>query len=380
MKQEITTPGKTYSVHTMKGCTIIEPDGWSKTIEAPDGYFDAHFGSVVIEGDDETSIKQLFKLAPYQKLRLLGVVGGNAGGLPAGYKRVEYLQGDGKAYIKTDIFASGLTEIEATYARTNDNTQQSLFFTQCGSYPAVDWRTASRLTSLRNNGTTHFILNRRMAEPEPVPLFQKSTLRMTTGDFYQDGIKILTQDNQWPPVEQYPQPSIALFCTHEITYNDNGTVIEADKCTYPTNSMRCYGFKTKGAQNSDFIPALDPTGAPCMYDLVSRKAFYNAGSGDFLYPTESTTYALRRVLPDWGKLTPNGLRRLYHAPANYTGELYDYALENGYKPIVETEKPEDGYWSPRWTETEDEIILEWVETDPPTDEFGLPAEPLTETE
>jgi hypothetical protein len=75
------------------------------------------------------------------------------------------------------------------------------------------------------------------------------------------------------------------------------------------------------------------------------------------------------VLPDWGKLTEHGLRRLYHAPANYTGELYDYALENGFKPIIESEMPEDGYWEPQWRETEDEIILEWVETEPPVDEF-----------
>ena len=105
-----------------------------------------------------------------------------------------------------------------------------------------------------------------------------------------------------------------------------------------------------------------------MYDTVSKQPFYNLGTGDFIYPTESTTYALRRVLPDWGKLTEHGLRRLYHAPAGYSGELYDYALEHGYKPIVEPEKPETGYWSPRWTETEDEIVLEWVETEPPMDE------------
>ena len=111
-----------------------------------------------------------------------------------------------------------------------------------------------------------------------------------------------------------------------------------------------------------------------MFDTVGKQPFYNQGTGDFLYPTDSTTYSLRRVLPDWGKLTENGLRRLYHAPANYTGELYDYALENGYKPIVETEQPEDGYWAPRWTETADEIVLKWVETEPPMEE------PLTETE
>ena len=64
MKERETFPGKTYSVHTMNGCTIIEPDGWQKTIEAPEGYFQAHFGSVVIEGDDEASIKEVFKGAP----------------------------------------------------------------------------------------------------------------------------------------------------------------------------------------------------------------------------------------------------------------------------------------------------------------------------
>lgn len=117
------------------------------------------------------------------------------------------------------------------------------------------------------------------------------------------------------------------------------------------------------------VPCLDQTGAPCMFDLVSRKPLYNQGTGDFTYPTESTTYALRRVLPDWGKLTERGLRRLYHAPANYKGELYDYALENGYKPIIEPEMPEEGYWTPRWTETADEIVLEWVETEPPMDEL-----------
>jgi hypothetical protein len=115
----------------------------------------------------------------------------------------------------------------------------------------------------------------------------------------------------------------------------------------------------------DFIPALDDAGAPCMYDIITGQPFYNLGAGDFLYPSESTTYSLRRTLPDWGKLTENGLRRLYHAPANYSGELYDYALENGYKPIVEPEMPAEGYWVPQWRETEEEIILDWIETEAP---------------
>lgn len=102
-----------------------------------------------------------------------------------------------------------------------------------------------------------------------------------------------------------------------------------------------------------------------MYDIVSKTPFYNQGTDDFIYPTDSTTYSLRRVLPDWGKLTEHGLKRLYHTPADYTGELINYAMENGYKRIVETEQPAEGYWTPQWRETEEEIILDWIETEAP---------------
>jgi hypothetical protein len=131
--------------------------------------------------------------------------------------------------------------------------------------------------------------------------------------------------------------------------------------------VRLYNVKISEGSDvvRDFVPALDSTGAPCMFDLVSRKPFYNVGTGDFLYPTESTTYSLRRVLPDWGKLTEHGLRRLYRVPEGYKGELIDYAEQNGYKPIVESEMPEEGYWTPVWHDREDCIELEWVETEEP---------------
>ena len=64
MKTKETTPGKTYSVHTSSGCTVSDQNGWSKTIDAPEGYFTAHASEVTIEGDDEASVKELFKLAP----------------------------------------------------------------------------------------------------------------------------------------------------------------------------------------------------------------------------------------------------------------------------------------------------------------------------
>lgn len=33
----------------------------------------------------------------------------------------------------------------------------------------------------------------------------------------------------------------------------------------------------------DFVPCLDTEGVPCMFDLVSRKSFYNKGTGSFTW-------------------------------------------------------------------------------------------------
>lgn len=353
MKTRETTPGKTYSVHTSSGCTVSDKNGWSKTIDAPDGYFTAHSGEVTIDGDDAADVREVFKLAPYQKLRLLGVVGGNASGLPAGYKRVEYIEFAGKQNLTFNkVFGLGFVQT-AVMMITQKPTSRVLMHSTDNEW----WAVQSNLN---------------------IDCAMRNVAQGSVGEKCNIVYELL--ENR----------------TQSLTVNGTKGVYTTDHGNFPTgNEIRSFQINTgvysspanfyarlyklniscpRHGVNMKMIPCLDETGAPCMFDTVGKQPFYNQGTGDFLYPTDSTTYSLRRVLPDWGKLTENGLRRLYHAPANYTGELYDYALENGYKPIVETEQPEDGYWAPRWTETADEIVLKWVETEPPMEE------PLTETE
>ena len=115
----------------------------------------------------------------------------------------------------------------------------------------------------------------------------------------------------------------------------------------------------------DFVPCLDAIGAPCMFDLVSQTAFYNSGTGDFTYPnkqTTATTYSLRNRM--YAQLTKHGIRRLYHVPTGYEGTKEEYAAENGFKLLVETPMPEEGYRMPQWHEYEDYIECIWVETAP----------------
>lgn len=119
------------------------------------------------------------------------------------------------------------------------------------------------------------------------------------------------------------------------------------------------------------IPTLDKTGTPCMFDLVTRKNFYNSGTGQFIYPTTSATYSLRRPQAEWAKITDTGVHKIYHTPIGYEGSLEDYAIENGYKRLIETESPnEEGkYYSFKWVETDDTLTTEWFEIEPPQDEF-----------
>ena len=106
-----------------------------------------------------------------------------------------------------------------------------------------------------------------------------------------------------------------------------------------------------------------------MFDTVTRKPFYNSGMGEFLYPgaeTQAATYSLRKRM--YAQMTEHGIRRLYRVPAGYEGSKEEYAVEHGFKILVETPMPEEGYWIPVWQDREDCIELEWVETEAPTAE------------
>lgn len=356
-----TIPKAIYYVQTVDGCTVLDPDGDTLAeITAPGGYFpgiaaaDGGPGTVTFSAPVKRVVGP-FDLAPQLQLTILGQLGGNDG-LPAGYKRLEYLEGTGTqgAVVMTPIDKLSMS---GRFSLTEFVKLCKVFgvWYEADSIYQMIWRTESNLEMQVGSGIaknlpqTGGLLAKvdyfeRKAFLNGSVIFDGFTMPATI-----DTIKfgILCDGGLKQKPDQY-NPGITHFA-----------------------SARFYRLKLwdENELTYDLVPALDPTGAPCVFDLVSRKAYYNVGSGDFLYPTGRTTFALRRVLPDWGKLTENGLRRLYHAPAGYQGELYDYALENGFKPIIETEQPEDGYWSPRWTETEEEIVLEWVETDPPMEDY-----------
>lgn len=152
--------------------------------------------------------------------------------------------------------------------------------------------------------------------------------------------------------------NIILF-SHKATITNNAFIADNIR-------MARWAIKTDGQPLRDMVPALDPTGAPCMFDIISQEPFHNDGTGDFIYPnmeTQATTYSLRNRI--YAKMTEHGIRRLYHVPMGCLLSKEEFAEQNGFKLLVETPAPEEGYWTPIWHDCADYIELEWVETAPP---------------
>lgn len=336
MKTLQTIAGNNYVVYSKNGGTVTDASGTlNKTVEAGDFLFiPAAPSDMLMCDDDESVIKQAnFKRAALA-LRLLG--GGN-NGLPAGYTMVEWLESTGTQFISTLRKWSAHDEISILYE-----------FTDPPNYNVFG---AGKQRLAGAGEGVYFDLNSKI-------LFKKVQGTIRTSAFYsfnQARVNEYSQD-----IINTDWESASNIC---IFTNADGM--------YPAK-MRLYSYEHK-KQNGDnirLIPALDNTGAPCLCDTLTGTSFYNRWSGDFLYPnmeTVATTYSLRRRV--YAQMTEHGIRRLYHVPKGCTLSKEEYAEQNGFKLLVETPAPDDGYWAPVWHEHEDCIELEWVETEPPSEEL-----------
>lgn len=146
--------------------------------------------------------------------------------------------------------------------------------------------------------------------------------------------------------------------THIILGQDYGNLSSYVRCY----RMTLYG---RGGCVFDLVPVLDDVGNPCMYDLENKVTLYNDLTGQFEYPgSEAAAVAAVMTLDldskSYAQLTDHGVRRLYHVPKGCSLTVDEYAAQNGFKLLVETPAPLEGYGKPSWRETETQVILDWV--------------------
>lgn len=182
----------------------------------------------------------------------------DTGGLPAGYTQLEYLESSGSQYIQTDILPSldSVIIIDCQFLQLNSR------YVYASRGTGVVWAV----------GDTFFWGGSGGFLPDNFPSFlNRFTIenKKDLGGLILNGELFLGTANSEGPPSGVFSDKLTLFAA---AYLNNFC------------SARVFSFKVADVgKNLLFVPCLDPTGAPCMFDMVSRQPFYNAGSGDFTY-------------------------------------------------------------------------------------------------
>ena len=195
-------------------------------------------------------------------------------GLPDGYTQLEYLQSDGTQWINTEYIlqSSDTVEIKAEYVRRGSLKYSAAYL--CGSdityqkgYSIAEDSERRGVREVFGDVTTYSDV-RPGVGIKFIVVSSMSLLRVVIGETITEKSK---GTQTYTPLD-WP---LYLFTT-----NRNGTAFDGafiGKIYYAkiTNGQ--------GEMTLNCIPCLDTDGVPCMFDLVSRKSFYNIGTGSFTW-------------------------------------------------------------------------------------------------
>lgn len=198
----------------------------------------------------------------------------SSGGLPEGYTAVDYLQSSGKQWINTEYIlqSSDTVELKAEYAQKGSLNYSTAYLCGSDKRAGVDFDISEDIAGFGIRDVFGAVTTRSGVSPEIgtefVVVSSISLLRVVVGETITEipkGAQTYTPLN-WP---------VYLFTT-----NRNKTAFGAafiGKIYYAkiTNGQ--------GEMTLNCIPCLDTEGVPCMFDLVSRKSFYNKGNGSFTW-------------------------------------------------------------------------------------------------
>ena len=197
----------------------------------------------------------------------------SSGGLPEGYTAVNYLQSSGTQWIEMGV-------------APNQNTKAVLKikinkFDSINGFSLIGSRTNSNsndqfTTYLDDYGGTRFLF-RVDGQPEAI-----SWKGLTTDKIY---IVTLSGTEMKAELEDGTAVFSKTFSVSDFTSAVTMGLFRAKGVSGVYFRGRIYSCKHYSGDEliQDFVPCLDTNGVPCMFDLVSRKSFYNVGNGSFTW-------------------------------------------------------------------------------------------------
>ena len=255
--------------------------------------------------------------------------------LPERFKRVEYLESSGTQWIDTGVIPNNETGayIKALQITTGNTfpmgagsnnsgwVPMRLLMKGNGSYPTYRWGTSWSDSPSSFNDNIIYTSEFNWLNDKSVNLFRGEELIIT---------KTLNSSTNINP-----------GCTAAIFAVNNNT----GSINYQWKG-RVYEVKISQGEEiiKHFIPCLDEDNVPCMYEIIEGKAYYNKGSGDFLYNLglENVQIGILHKLPEGFKkvkyLTANGSQYIdtNYVPTNETGyyiECQSYQTDTNWRPV-----------------------------------------------
>ena len=191
-------------------------------------------------------------------------------GLPEGYTAVNYLQSSGTQWINTEITPSqdtkviikfmvnewGFSSLIGGRAAANSNEQFTTYFDA-----DFGGRFLFRMDGMSSAITYTGFKSKTIYIAELSGTKMEFTLEDGTIPFT-SGVTISDFSSAVP---------MLLFKAQNVSGSGLNGKVYSCKIYHQDSLVR------------DFVPCLDANGKPCMYDFVSRKPFYNKGTGSFTW-------------------------------------------------------------------------------------------------
>lgn len=245
-------PGKTYAVTTSGSCTVTDADGLELcTASSGSQAFFVATTPTVITSDNKAKVSRANFSCALARRSAGG--GSTSNSLPAGYTAIEYLEGTGTQYIVGPGQIHPDSSI--TMKLRPDMTKNNYVLFGCNVAPRyrVILNSANNVTLTINSASQ-------------VPIGVRA-----------EELEMLLTPNQ-ANVNGNVKPIAQL--TSSVNYWIFGSYNKAEYL----GSFRLLSFSKKEADSLslNLVPAINPNGAPCMYDTVTGQSFTNSGSGRFI--------------------------------------------------------------------------------------------------
>ena len=195
-------------------------------------------------------------------------------GLPDGYTAVEYIQTSGSQRIDTGVKASASVGMSADFCFDDTRNNQNL--AQAYSAPENYLLMVLAASSWNSpDGATWFVCSYL----DTTQYFKKADADRHIYHFNADGQYTVEMDGiQYkkadPSKTTFPADARNLWLFVRNSPSVDG---------YARMKLYSCAMYDGGVKIRDFKPCLDADGVPCLYDLISKTAFYNQGSGSFTW-------------------------------------------------------------------------------------------------